>query len=167
MSDDQKTGAGLASVRAELGDLAVKLAASADADTKAFLATVLKASEAQAAELAAVRKSLEASQTAALRAELRTAAGQAGAVDAADVLAFVDLSAVTFGADGEPSNLAGLVKSVKDAKPYLFGPANTSATHAPPPVKSAELRDARDLKPAEYHARLRELGVDANKIRRR
>ena len=45
----------------ELGELAAKLAVSADAETKAFLASVLKASEAQAAELTAVRKSLEKS----------------------------------------------------------------------------------------------------------
>jgi hypothetical protein len=167
--EDQKTG--LAAVRAELGQLAEKLAGSADADTKAFLASVLKASEAQEAELAAVRKSLEASEAAArakrLRADLRAAAREAGAVNEADVLAFVDVSAVTFGAEGEPTNLGGLVKSVKDAKPYLFGAANTSATHTAPPARSAELRDVRDLKPAEYHARLRELGVDTSKIRRR
>ena len=142
--EDRKTGAGLASARAELGDLAAKLAVSADADTKAFLASVLKASEAQAAELAAVRKSLETSETErktaetearekVLRSDLRAVAKEAGAVNAADVLAFVDFAAVTFGADGAPTNLADLVKGVKNAKPYLFGAANTSATHTPPP----------------------------------
>jgi hypothetical protein len=163
--EDQKTAA------ASLAGLAEKLAGSADAQTKAFLGAVLKASEAQGAELAAMRENLAASEAAArtkiLRAELRAAAKEAGAVNVADVLAFVDVGAVTFGADGEPANLGRLVKGVKDAKPYLFGAANTSATHAPPPVKSAEVRDARDLKPAEYRARLRELGVDASRIRRR
>lgn len=175
---DQKTGAGLAPGRVELGDLAAKLAVSADAETKAFLASVLKVSEAQAAELAAVRKSLEASEAERknaegqardkiLRSDLRAAAKDAGAMNAADVLAFVDVAEVKFGADGAPTNLADLVKSVKDAKPYLFGAANTSATHTLPPAKTAEARHASELKPAEYNARLRELGVDANKIRRR
>src|ERR1700734_2930734 len=115
--EDRKTGAGLASARAELGDLAAKLAVSADAETKTFLASVLKASEAQAAELVAVRKSLEASEAQRksaetetrdkiLRSDLRATAKEAGAVNAADVLAFVDIAAVTFGADGAPTNLA-------------------------------------------------------------
>ncbi|HTJ88892.1 MAG TPA: phage scaffolding protein [Acidocella sp.] len=159
-------------------DLAAKLATNADAETKAFLAAVLKASEAQAAELAAVRKSLETSEAERkgaeteardkmLRADLRTAAKEAGAVNAGDILAFVDVAEVTLGADGAPTNLADLVKNVKEAKPYLFSAANTSATHMPPPAKTAEARHASELKPAEYNARLRELGVDANKIRRR
>jgi Phage minor structural protein GP20 len=169
--EDQKKGA-------ELGSLAAKLAVSADAETKTFLASVLKASEAQAAELAAVRKSLEASEAERktaegqardkmLRADLRATAKEAGAVNAADILAFVDFAQVAFGADGAPTNLADLVKGVKEAKPYLFGAANTSATHTPPPAKAAEARHANELKPAEYNARLRELGVDASKIRRR
>ena len=80
-------------------------------------------------------------------------------MNAADVLAFVDFAEVNFGADGAPTNLADLVKGVKEAKPYLFGAANTSATHMPPPAKTAEARHASELKPAEYNARLRELGV--------
>jgi hypothetical protein len=172
--EDQKKDAGLTSVP----DLAAKLATSADGETKTFLAAVLKASEAQAAELAAVRKSLEASEAERktakteardkmLRADLRAAAKEAGAVNAADLLAFVDFAGVTFGADGAPINLADLVKGVKEAKPYLFAAANTSATHTPPPAKTAEARHASELKAAEYNARLRELGVDTTKIRRR
>jgi hypothetical protein len=172
--EDHKKDAGLTSVP----ELAAKLATSADAETKAFLAAVLKTSEAQAAELAAVRKNLETSEAdrksaeteardKMLRADLRAAAKEAGAVNAGDILAFVNFAEVRFGADGAASNLADLVKGVKETKPYLFAAANTSATHMPPPAKTAEARSASELNPAEYNARLRELGVDATKIRRR
>ncbi len=91
-----------------------------------------------------------------VRSEAKTSAVRAGAVDAADVLALLDMSKVEM-KDGEPSNLDALVAELKTAKPYLFATAaaasgsSSNPQRAPTPAPAGG-KNAKDMTQDEYEA---------------
>lgn len=169
-------------LRAKVAELTTRVAATADADTKAFLATIKEVGEKTLAEMAAVKTKLEAAEAAAASAEtkvrdaatttaLKEAAKLAGAVDAGDVLAFINKAEIKFNDAGEPENVADLVTALKTAKPHLFGKppaASTSSGAQPPPPGDPKPKSAKEMKVGsdEYNAALAAVGVNPNRIRR-
>ena len=149
--------------------LAERVSKTADSDLKEFLSGILKATEttlgdlrsmrerldktqanADAAAAAAQRAKKDASDT-AVKADIRAEAHAAGAVDAGDILPFVNLSDVTRSDDGK-SNIAELIAGLKKAKPHLFGKTSTSATHPAPKPGNAGPRNALEMTTGEYRA---------------
>ena len=91
-----------------------------------------------------------------IRAELKAEAIKAGMVDL-DGLKLADLSKVTLEEDGTVKGAEELMKALKEAKPWLFGSADTSGTGKPPPPKPGEAKLAKDMTDAEYKAEMRKL----------
>ncbi len=134
-----------------------------------------RASEAKAEKEAAEAKALAAQQSAdakvgeaqkvadqrIIRAELKTAALKAGMVDL-DGLKLADLTAIKLDEKGEVVGAEELMKSLKEAKPYLFGaPATTTTTTTIAPKKEpAKPFDARKATPEEVSAQARKLGLN-------
>ncbi|WP_199499906.1 phage scaffolding protein [Methylovirgula sp. 4M-Z18] len=113
-----------------------------------------RAAEAQArvAELeAALSARDQAAREQLIRAELKTAALQAGMIDL-DALKLIDPSSVRLDEHGDVIGVQALLTEAKQAKPYLFASTNTSSTAAPPPAQSPRARHARDMSPSEYQA---------------
>ncbi len=150
-------------------ELSERVAKTADADLKLFLAGILKASEATMADLKAMRDRLDKAQAdadaaavAAVKAKteaaeavtkstIKAAAQKAGAVEAADVLPFIKLADVRVGEDGE-SNVAELVDALKKAKPHLFTSASTSTAAPAPKPGQTTAKSALEMTDAEWKA---------------
>lgn len=79
--------------------------------------------EAEQAKATAAETALQereaAYQARLIRADVRTAAAQLNVLEPDDVYHLLDLSAVTLNGEGEPTNVAALVKALVEAKPYL------------------------------------------------
>lgn len=173
MSMNDGNGGGAISNAADTGIdaqfkvLAERVARTADSDLKDFLSGILKATEVTLGDLksmrerldkaqadadaaaAAAQKAKEVASETAIKANIRTEARAAGAVDAADILPFIKLSDVRLGDDGK-SNIAELIGTLKKAKPHLFGKVSTSAAHpVPKPVNQAP-RNALEMTAGEY-----------------
>ena len=92
-----------------------------------------------------------------MRAELKAAALKAGMVDL-DGLKLADLSQVKLTEDGDVDGADELMETLKKSKPYLFGvKTDTSTTKNPPPPKSPEARNAKDMTDEEYEKSKREM----------
>lgn len=95
-----------------------------------------------------------------IRAELKAEAIKAGMVDL-DGLKLADLSQLKLDEKGEVVGAGDLMKSLKEAKPYLFSaPADTTTTtgHKPPPKEETKPFDARTATAEEIAAKAREMG---------
>ena len=89
---------------------------------------------------------------AAVRANLRVAAKEAGAVDASDMLALIPSDKMKINDDGDIENAVELLADLKKTKPYLFGAASTSSTAKPPTNEPAAAKKATDMTDDEYRA---------------
>ncbi|RFD19235.1 hypothetical protein DY926_12370 [Komagataeibacter melaceti] len=105
---------------------------------------------------------------AVIRAEARAMAARMGAVEPADVVRLVDLSAVTLAEDGTPQGLDHVLEAARESRAYLFTPpqpasgaasGTTAAGPAPragdPTPFDARTAGARDVKAAASAAGLR------------
>lgn len=99
-------------------------------------------------------------QERAVNADLKIAAKDLGAHDAADVLALLDRSKIKLDDNGEIANAAELVAELKAAKPHLFGNgvSSTSSTTQPPPKKTPEAKKVSDMTDDEFSAALKNKG---------
>jgi hypothetical protein len=149
--------------------LAERVARTADADLKEFLSGILKATETTLADLNAMRERLDKAQAdaqaataaaqkakqdageSAVKSDIRAEALAAGAVDPADVLPFISLSAVALDENGK-SNIAELIGALKQQKPHLFRKVSTSAAHPVPKPGNAAPRNALEMTAGEYRA---------------
>jgi hypothetical protein len=87
-----------------------------------------------------------------IRAELKAAALKAGMIDL-DGLKLADLSKVTLKDDGTLDGADDMMKGLKEAKPYLFGNADTSThTGKPPPAVPPAAKKASEMTADEYAA---------------
>ncbi len=116
-----------------------------------------------AAQQAADEKVAEASKAAnqrIIRSELKASALKAGMVDL-DGLKLADLSSISLDDKGEVVGADELMKSLKEAKPYLFGaPSTTTTTITPPPKKEpAKPFNANKATPEEVAAEARRMGI--------
>ena len=84
-----------------------------------------------------------------IRSELKALATAAGMVDL-DGLKLADLSTVKINKDGEVEGAAEMMEALKKAKPYLFGTATTSTTHAKPVSEKPKLKLATEMTKEEY-----------------
>ncbi|MFD2271402.1 phage scaffolding protein [Undibacterium arcticum] len=84
-----------------------------------------------------------------LRAELKVKAKEAGLIDM-DGLKLADLSKVSLKDDGSIDGADALFAGLKEAKPYLFGAANSSTPITPPPTTPPAQKLVKDMTPAEY-----------------
>ncbi|KON63798.1 hypothetical protein KOEU_27050 [Komagataeibacter europaeus] len=96
---------------------------------------------------------------AVIRAEARAMAARMGAVEPADVVRLVDLSAVTLADDGTPQGLDAIMQAARDNRAYLFttpqpasgaaigttasGPAPRAGDPAPFDARTAGTRDVK------------------------
>ncbi|WP_242501299.1 phage scaffolding protein [Komagataeibacter xylinus] len=94
-----------------------------------------------------------------IRAEARALAARMGAVEPADVVRLVDLSAVTLGEDGAPQGLDTIMTAARESRAYLFaspqaasgaargttaaGPAPRAGDPAPFDARTAGTRDVK------------------------
>lgn len=174
MSTNEESGGARMSGVADLGVdtqfrvLAERVAKTVDSDMKEFLSGILNATETTLRDLKSMREQLDTAkaraETAAaaaqiarkdanetvLKADIRAEAQAAGAVDAGDVLPFINLSDVKYN-DGK-SNIVELINALKKAKPHLFNKVNTSAPHAAPKPGNASPKNALDMTTGEYRA---------------
>ncbi|GAN86138.1 phage scaffolding protein [Komagataeibacter intermedius] len=124
------------------------------------------------ADLARATEQATAARTrasrAVIRAEARAMAARMGAVEPADVVRLVDLSAVTLSEDGAPQGLDTIMQAARESRAYLFttpqpasgaatgttasGPAPRAGDPAPFDARTA---GARDVKAAASAAGLR------------
>ena len=113
-----------------------------------------------AARLAALEQRLadvEAdAQSRILRAELRAEAVRAGMVDL-DGLKLIDAAAVRLADSGEVEGAATLMHDLRRAKPWLFAPASSSSTAAPPRTEPPRARSAVEMSEDEWRAARAEL----------
>lgn len=108
-----------------------------------------------------VAQAITAADQRIIRAELKAEAIKAGMVDL-DGLKLADLSQLKLDEKGEVVGAGDLMKSLKEAKPYLFSaPADTTTTtgHKPPPKEEAKPFDARTATQEEIAAKAREMGI--------
>lgn len=116
---------------------------------------------AAAAETAASAKIAEAQAAAEKRiiaSELKAVAIKAGIVDL-DGLKLADLSSVKLDDKGELVGGEDLIKSLKEAKPYLFKEASTTHKDTPPPKNDDKPKKATEMTPEEYNAAKRAIGI--------
>ena len=106
--------------------------------------------EARIAELEA------ATREAAIRGELKAEAVRAGMVDL-DGLKLADTSVVTVDERGAVVGAAALMSSLRRAKPWLFGAANSSSTAAVPVAEAPRGRMASEMSHEEWQAGRRAL----------
>jgi hypothetical protein len=112
------------------------------------------------AETAAQGKITDAAKAATqrvIKAELRAAAKDAGAIDAADVVALLGTDKVKANDAGDVLNAAELLEELKKAKPHLFGGASTSSTAKTPPSGGPKPKMVSEMTDAEYAAARAEL----------
>jgi hypothetical protein len=154
---------------AQFKTLSERVARTADSDLKEFLSGVLKATETTLADLNSMRERLDKAQAnadvaaaaaqkarreaseSAVKSDIRAEAVAAGAVDASDVLPFIDLNNVKIDESGK-SNIAELIDKLRSAKPYLFRKVSTSATHPAPKPGNGVARNALEMTVSEYRA---------------
>jgi hypothetical protein len=106
----------------------------------------------KAAETKATEATTKA-QERVVNADLKIAAKDAGAHDAADVLALIDRSKIKLGTDGEIENAAELIAEMKKAKGHLFGAVTTTSNPGnPPPKKPPEAKSVKDMTDDEFEA---------------
>ncbi len=91
-----------------------------------------------------------------VRAELKAEAVRAGMVDL-DGLKLIDTGAVKLSDAGEVEGGAALMREMKRAKPWLFGPASSSSTAAAPPAQPPRQKSAREMSFDEWQAARAEL----------
>lgn len=92
-------------------------------------------------------------KTRATQADLRIAAKDAGMVDL-DGLKLLDSNAIRTDDDGNVTNGAELMATLKTAKPFLFGTGSTSSTSNPPPPRQpSEVKSALTMTADEYKSR--------------
>ena len=104
------------------------------------------------AELEQRLAELEASTHARLvRAELKAEAIRAGMVDL-DGLKLIDLDAVALNDKGEVEGGAGLMRTLRASKPWLFGGASSSSTAPAPPAQPVVPKRATEMSYAEWQA---------------
>jgi hypothetical protein len=133
-----------------------------EADAKA--AKVIEEAEARVKKAsedadAKVKETHTASEQRIIRAELKAVAIKAGMVDL-DGLKLADLSTVKIDDKGEVVGAEDLMKTLKEAKPYLFKEAISSSNPANPPSKDPPKKfDARTATPEERAAKAKELGI--------
>ena len=111
-----------------------------------------KATEAAEANVRAANDKIARTHQAAVRANLRVAAKEAGAVDASDMLALIPPDKMKINDDGDIENAVELLAELKKAKPYLFGAASTSSTAQPPKSEPAAAKKATEMTPEEFRA---------------
>ncbi len=88
----------------------------------------------------------------ATQSDLRIAAKDAGMVDL-DGLKLLDSKAIKTDDDGNVTNGAELMATLKTAKPFLFGTGSTSSTSQTPPAKQpGEVKSALKMTDEEYKA---------------
>lgn len=87
-----------------------------------------------------------------IRAELKAEAIKAGVVDVNDALKLADLTKVTLKDDGTVDGAEALFKALKEAKPYLFGAANSSTPGTPPKPGQQQGKSVKEMTKAEYDA---------------
>ncbi|MBN9510755.1 MAG: hypothetical protein J0I21_16805 [Alphaproteobacteria bacterium] len=91
-----------------------------------------------------------------VRAELKAEAVRAGMVDL-DGLKLIDTDAVKLSDAGEVEGGAALMREMKRAKPWLFGPASSSSTAVAPPAQPPRQKSAREMSFDEWQAARAEL----------
>jgi len=164
-----QSGEADANVDKQFKALTERVARTADSDLKEFLSGILRATETTLSDLKVMRERLDDAQAKAdaaataaqlarkdasatvIRADIRAEAQAAGAVDAGDVLPFINLIDVQVGEDGK-SNIGELIGALKRAKPHLFSKVSTSATHAAPKPGNATPKNALEMTTGEYRA---------------
>jgi hypothetical protein len=167
-----------AALAAKVDELSKRLAGAADPEMKQFLAGVLKAGETTLAEVKSLGERLAAAEakageaaekaiSASRNAAVKEAAKLAGAVDAGDVLALLNMADVKI-EDGV-SNVADLVEGLKKAKPHLFktgsAASTTTAAAAAPAATTPANKMASAMTPEERAAALRAMGVNSARLR--
>ncbi len=127
-------------------------------------AAAAKALEAENAATAKITAAEAAANDRIIRAELKAEAIKAGMVDL-DGLKLADLSAIKLDDKGEVVGASELMKALKEAKPYLFGQAqSTTQTQTTPPKKEEPKPfDARTATDEERTAKAKELGLNLKK----
>lgn len=78
-----------------------------------------------------------------------------------DLLKLVDVSVITVDDAGNVKGADALIAEAKKSKPYLFGSASTSSPETPPPKEPAKGKTAVDMKPEEWGAELKKLGINS------
>jgi hypothetical protein len=109
-----------------------------------------RAKDAETAAQAKITEAAAAAQQRIIKAELRVAAKDAGAVDAADVVALLGTAKVKTDADGNVTNAAELLEELKKAKPHLFGGASSSSTAKEPAKEGPKTKKATEMTDDEY-----------------
>ncbi|MCE2563651.1 phage scaffolding protein [Komagataeibacter sp. FNDCF1] len=138
----------------------------AERDEALATRTALEADLARATEQASTARTR--ASRAVIRAEARAMAARMGAVEPADVVRLVDLSAVTLTEDGTPQGLDTIMEAARESRAYLFTPprpasgADTGTTASGPAPRAgdpvafdARTAGARDVKAAASAAGLR------------
>lgn len=95
-------------------------------------------------------------QSRIIRAELRAEAVRAGMIDL-DGLKLVDTAPLKLTDSGEVEGAAPLMRDLKRAKPWLFGPASSSSTAAAPRTEPPRAKLATEMTEEEWRAARAEL----------
>ncbi|MGI4945058.1 MAG: phage scaffolding protein [Janthinobacterium lividum] len=120
-------------------------------------------SRATAAEMAAAEARTKA-QERVRDADLRNAINDAGLrkdIKPSDALKLLDSATLKLNDDGEIINAAEAMAAFKADKPFMFGPASTSSTAAPPPAAPSAAKNALDMSADERRAGAKALGITA------
>ena len=86
-----------------------------------------------------------------MQADLKVAAIRAGMIDL-DGIKLLDMASVGVTEDGRVSDAIGLMKGLKNTKPWLFGQATTSSPVSAPPSSPPRQKMALEMSDAEYQA---------------
>lgn len=89
------------------------------------------------------------------KTEVRAAAVGLNAVDPDDVYALLDKSKVEYSDDGEPTNIAALVKTLLEAKPHLVAGASSGGTMPIPRTPNGSTLTADQVKAQERERLIR------------
>ena len=116
------------------------------------------------AEAAALKVAVETAKTEAqqaadarvIRAELKALAIKAGMVDL-DGLKLLDISKLTLDENGDVKGAEDLMKTAKEAKPYLFDARKSSSSSDDPPKNDDKAKRATEMTDEEYAAARREM----------
>lgn len=118
-----------------------------------------RAQQAQQDAQAQIAEASRAAETRVIRTELRAEALKAGLLDADD-LKLADVSQLRVNENGEVIGVIELVKTLKQAKPYLFSRhASTSQAAPVPSTTAAKTFDARQATPEELAADAKARGL--------
>lgn len=121
-----------------------------DSDEKRGIAEAL-AKEATENAVRTVEEANKAASQRIARSELKAVAIKAGIVDL-DGLKLIEQDALTLNDKGELEGADALIEKLKDEKPYLFGSAASTSTHAAPDPKPPTPKNAMDMSQEEWQA---------------